>query len=159
MNYPRSEAESLDPGSKAASPESHSCALMTNMSWSYERGDREPPKYFLLAAQTSRGSNIIQGHHLVTARPENETEITFGARSFAHRQSPFPKARIVRHFSWKHQRLHVVSCLRTSGYLIASSLWSLCHFVVLFLRMPSIKIKLRNTTLEITTKSCGVVCC
>lgn len=31
MNYPRAEAESLEPGSRSASPESRSCALMTNI--------------------------------------------------------------------------------------------------------------------------------
>lgn len=33
MNYPRSE--SLEPGSRSGSSETHSCALMTNISYSF----------------------------------------------------------------------------------------------------------------------------
>lgn len=81
MNYLRSEAESLEPGCRSASPESHSCALMTNISYSFFfdplKEVTESLKYFSLAAQTSGGNNIIKGHNLVTARPENESVITF----------------------------------------------------------------------------------
>jgi len=80
MSYPRSEAESLEPGSKFATLPSHSGALMTNISYSFigpMKEVTESPKYFSLAAQCSGGSNIIKGHNLVTAGPENESVITF----------------------------------------------------------------------------------